>query len=84
MIGYDLKEGENYSDLIEAIKKIGNWWHCLDSTWIVKTDRSPVEIRDFLMPHIRKDDRLLVATLTGEAAWCGFNEQCSQWLKDNL
>ena len=29
--------GQNYESLIDAIKAIaGTWWHCLDSTWIIK------------------------------------------------
>jgi hypothetical protein len=28
MIGYDLHEGEDYKDLIDAIKVLGSdWWH---------------------------------------------------------
>lgn len=87
MIGYDLnKPVQNYNDLIDAIKKVGtNWWHCLDSTWIVKTDKTAAQIRDELTPHIdHQNDELLVARLSGEGAWIGFDSKCSTWLKDNL
>lgn len=85
LISYDLnKPGQDYTDLIEAIKKIGNWWHCLDSTWIVKSNNAPTEIRNYLKPHIDASDELLVVHLSGEGAWAGFNEQCSSWLKANL
>ena len=87
MIGYDLnKPIQNYTDLINAIKKVGsNWWHCLDSTWIVKTDKTAAQIRDELTPHIdQQNDELLVAKLTGDAAWTGFDTDCSNWLKNNL
>jgi hypothetical protein len=86
MIGYDLnKPGQDYKDLIEAIKQVGSmWWHCLDSTWIVKTDKSAKEIRDELKPHIDASDELLVAKLSGEGAWTGFDTDCSTWLKNNL
>lgn len=53
LIGYDLNRPRNdtdYPDLIEAIKAFGTWWHYLDSTWIVKSDKSAVEIRDALNP----------------------------------
>ena len=86
LIGYDLnKPAQNYPDLINTIKKtFGTWWHHLDSTWIVKSDLTAVQIRDLLKPHIDKNDELLVAGLTGEAAWTGFNTKGSTWLKDNL
>jgi hypothetical protein len=85
LIGYDLnKSGQDYSTLIEKIKLVGSWWHCLDSTWIVKSDLSAAQIRDMLIPFIDTNDELLVATLTGEAAWKGFSKQCGDWLLKNL
>lgn len=85
MIGYDLnKSGQDYTKLTEEIKKLGNWWHCLDSTWIVKSDSTAVEIRDHLKKFIDSNDELLVARLSGEGAWTGFNTNCSDWLLKNL
>ena len=46
LIGYDLdKPGQNYESLFVAIKTLGEWWHYLDSTWLVATNRSA------LRPH---------------------------------
>jgi hypothetical protein len=91
MIGYDLhpSKGETYDELIEAIKSISgnNWWHCLDSTWLIKTASTSSQIRDALLKHIKKDDQLLVArydSTNRDAAWYGFNQNCNDWLKDNL
>jgi hypothetical protein len=86
LIGYDLnKSGKNYDGLIDKIKEIPTlWWHHLDSTWIIKTDQSAVQVRDQLKPYLDSDDELLVVRLTGEGAWTGFNERGSKWLKDNL
>lgn len=40
--GYDLnKRGKDYKDLIPAIKALGTRWHCLDSTWRVKSNLIP-------------------------------------------
>ena len=86
MIGYDLMSpGQDYQRLFDAIKAVGKgWWHCLDSTWIVKSDNTAEEIRDYLKPHIDSNDRLLVAHLSGEAAWTGFDKDCSDWLRNTL
>ncbi|HEY8165464.1 MAG TPA: CRISPR-associated protein Cas2 [Gemmatimonadaceae bacterium] len=86
MIGYDLNKPEqNYINLITTIKEsFDNWWHYLDSTWIVTTTLNTVEIRDLLQPHVDNDDELLVVKLTGEGAWAGFNQKASEWLKTNL
>ena len=86
MIGYDLnKSGKDYTGLINEIKaNFSTYWHHLDSTWLVLTDRTPVQVRDLLALHIDSDDEILVATVSAPAAWRGFNESGSKWLKDNL
>ena len=85
LITYDLnRPGQNYDSLYEAIKKLGTWWHCLDSNWIIKSNMSAVGIRDTLTPCIDQNDSLLVVFLSGEAAWRGFSDECTSWLKDNL
>lgn len=86
LIAYDLnKSGQDYENLISEIKKLGTWWHYLDSTWLVKTDGTPVSVRDQLASHIDKNDELLVIDVTGDAAaWTGFEASAGKWLKDNL
>lgn len=85
LITYDLmKPGQDYDDLHEAIKKLGTWWHCLDSTWIVKHAGPAMTIRDALRQHTDANDKLLVVLLSGEGAWANFDATCSKWLKDNL
>jgi hypothetical protein len=90
MVGYDLHEGEDYENLITAIKTYP-WWHCLDSTWLIKSTKTAAQIRDHLQRHIKPDDRLLVMRygntehgVGANAAWYGFNQECNDWLKQNL
>jgi hypothetical protein len=87
MIGYDLnKQGKNYEDLIKKIKEIATlWWHHLDSTWLITHAGTAVTVRDALTPYIDNDDELLVVRLAqSDAAWKGFNDAGSKWLKDHL
>jgi hypothetical protein len=86
IIGYDIhpSKGETYDDLTSAIKKIGAYWHHLDSTWIVTTEKSAKEIRDDLKAYLNKDDQLLVVKSGTEGAWFGFNDTGSDWLRDHL
>jgi hypothetical protein len=86
LISYDLNApGQNYDDLIEKIKSLGAWWHYLDSTWIVKTTQSAAAVRNTLTPLLDKNDELLVVDIsTTSAAWWGFSERASKWLKDNV
>jgi hypothetical protein len=88
IVGYDLhpKQGETYSELIEAIKKVGSdWWHCLDSTWLVVSTKTSVQIRDELWRHMKADDQLLVVKYEPhDSAWVGFAGNCGDWLKKNM
>ncbi|WP_343692651.1 hypothetical protein [Chitinophaga sp.] len=88
LIGYDLnKKGQDYESLFEGIKELSNntWWHHLDSTWLIKSDLTAVQVRDHLKQFIDGNDELLVINVTGrESAWRGFNDKGSQWLTNNL
>jgi hypothetical protein len=89
VVGYDLhpKQGETYSELIDACKKAGTtYWHCLDSTWLIKTDKTAVQLRDELWQHMKADDQLLVAKYESPgSAWSGFTtSNCGEWLKANM
>lgn len=86
IIGYDLtkKDGHDYTNLIEAIKSYPDWWHYLDSTWVVVTNQSAVQIRDALKAHMHQDDELLVVQSSGVGAWSGFDTTGSEWLKNKL
>jgi hypothetical protein len=87
LVGYDLnKAGKDYTSLIDAIKKaFPTYWHCLDSTWIVVTDWTPAQVRDYLGKFMDANDELFVVDITGKsAAWAGFDKDCSSWLSNNL
>lgn len=86
LIGYDLdKPDQNYKELFKAIEAIGgSYWHCLDSTWIVKSNLTAIQLCNSLSKHIGSSDKLLVAALSKDAAWIGFDKECSDWLKTNL
>ena len=87
IIGYDLNKGEgpqDYNALYRKIKSVGDWWHSLGSTWIVKSDKTADEIHDVISEVIDKNDELLVALLCDEVAWSGFKDKGGKWLEDNF
>jgi len=88
MIGYDLnkKDGEDYAELHEAIKKLGSWWHCLESTWLVKTDESVMDVRDKLGSHLRGKDKLVVVKVKTSTSWASTNLKsgCTTWLRRHV
>ncbi len=59
-------------------------WDCLDSTWLVITEKTPVQIRDELKRYLKDGDRILVMHYGEGAALFGFEDQCRTWLEDKL
>jgi len=81
-IGYDLKEGEDYEALISEIKLLGtNWWHYLDSTWIVITNLDANGIYDRLKGKINTEhDKLLIMkTSLDRQGW--LPEKAWEWIR---
>jgi hypothetical protein len=86
LVGYDLnRPGQNYPDLYAALKAVPLWWHYLDSTWLLRTEESASALRDRLLAHVDRGDEIIVIDVTGrEAAWAGFDQRGSQWIRENL
>ena len=87
MIGYDLQSSkeEDYENLFTALEGIGSgYWDCLDSTWLVITEKTATQIKDELKQHLKDGDRLLVMRYGEGAAWLGFKDECQTWLEDKL
>ena len=90
MVGYDLhgpESRDDYKRLIEAIKKLGSdWWHCLDSTWLVVTNLTPAQVRDRLSPYLDANDTLLAVKLVTDGTWASWNfsKDCAAWLQKYL
>lgn len=84
LIGYDLrKPGKNYEDLYTAIKDLGEWWHYLDSTWLVDTNLDSTQIFNKLHSCIDNNDSILVIKVTKDySGW--LSEKAWAWLNSHL
>lgn len=84
IVVYDLiSPGQNYTRIHEQIKSYGTWARPTESTWIVVTNKTAVQVRDHLLQYIDDNDRLLVVGSSSEGAW--HNVRCrNSWLKDRL
>jgi len=83
LITYDLvgtsETSADYVQLIEKIRAYPNWGKLQKSVWLISTNQSAVEVRDFLWSSMDANDRIMVLELTGTAAW--ENALCEhQWL----
>jgi acyl-CoA synthetase (NDP forming) len=68
-VGYDLdKPGQDYTDLINALQKLGAK-RVMYSDWLVSSQMSAVQLRDYLRTFMDSNDRIVVAALPGDVAW---------------
>jgi len=78
---YDLrKPGRNYQPLWD---RLGQWKaiRVLESFWLIDANpNSAAAIRDDLRKYIDANDGLLVAALSGEAAWHNLKPGSDQYL----
>lgn len=83
-IDYDLRKQRNYAPLYERLKTYPQWCKALESTWVISTNQSAVQVRDYLKAVMDADDGLLVTRLQGEAAWYGLSDEVATYLKSML
>ena len=84
IIGWARGPAQSNAGLDDVIKTFPLAWRYLDSTWIIKTDGGPRQVRDHIKPHLGPTDQLLVLELSGEGAWTGLNDEAIDWLVENL
>lgn len=85
IVTYDLhKQGQNYSCITNKLASYPTHWHLQGSVWIIETSQSAAQVRDALLPCLDANDKLLVARLSGQAAWYGYSDHNSRWLKGLL
>lgn len=80
-IDYDLRKQRDYAALYERIRSYGTYCRVLESTWIISSNQTTVQVRDHLYQAMDKDDGLLVTLLAGEAAWMGLSSEITEWLR---
>lgn len=85
IVCYDLhKEGQNYKCLEEKLQAYGAHWNAQRSVWLIVTNQTAVQVRDNLASCLDSNDKLIVAGLSGEAAWRGYNQDVTDWLQKQL
>ncbi|MBU4511698.1 hypothetical protein KKD19_00430 [Patescibacteria group bacterium] len=71
LITYELKTPNwNYTGFYNALKNLGEWWHYLDSTWVIKnTSYDSIQMYDILRKHISVNDFILIVEIKPETKW---------------
>jgi hypothetical protein len=85
LITYDLHSpGQNYEAVHEKIKELGEWWHFLESTWIVVTTKTASAVWDHLAGACDKNDSFLIVNITSDS-YSGWLPQAAwDWLRKHV
>ena len=87
IVTYDLRQesdASNYQQLIELIKSEGTWARLGGSSYLVQSECSPVELRDKYKKALDSNDLLYVGEVTAPAAWYGYPDEVTNWIKEKL
>ena len=85
LITYDLiKPRQDYNDLYDSIKQCSSkWWHYLDSTWLIVTDRPISECVEKIHAVMDCDDKLLVINISGAEYRGWLPKKAWEWIREN-
>jgi len=83
-IDYDLRNKGSYQALYERLRSYQVWCRPLESTWVIATQESATQVRDYLLGVMDQDDGILVTRLRSEAAWHGIDAEVGSYLKSLL
>ena len=87
IVTYDLKgesTSENYTRLISLIKEEGIWACLGDSSYLIESEQTAVQLRDKFKRALDYDDVLYVGKVSAPAAWYGYSQQVAAWIKAKL
>ena len=85
IISYDLKgKNKDYTNLITAIKEERNWWHYLDSFWLLDTSKTVEELNQKLIQYLDAEDRLIILDLNTKDFNGWLPQNAYDWLKKHI
>lgn len=84
IVSYNLKNYPyTYVPLMLELQRSYNWWHFIDSTWLVLRYETLAELQDKLIPLIFTTDQLLIMPAKGPASgW--LPAEAWKWISDNV
>lgn len=87
IVTYDLHKNASpldYERLITLIKEEGIWACLGGSSYMVESEQTAKELRNHYASVLTTTDMLYVGVVTAPAAWHGYSEEVSDWIKNKL
>jgi len=73
----------DYVGLIEELKKSPLWWHYLESTWLILTTETAIQLWNRIAKHIhRKDYVLVIEVRDNTSGW--LPKEAWDWIRENV
>jgi hypothetical protein len=81
LVTYDLNNpGQKYQRVIQAIKSMGDWCHCLESTWLLRTSLSAEQVATRLRQQMDGNDKLLVTVFSPHNSQGWLSQEVWNWI----
>lgn len=83
-ITYDLIRIKDYAKIREGIVLLcdNKWVRPTESQWIVATNKTSTQVRDFLTAYLDYDDVLFIAKVdVQDLAWLNIPTEVADWLR---
>jgi hypothetical protein len=81
LVTYDLNSpGQKYQRLIQTIKSTGDWCHCLESTWLLRTSLTAEQVATHLRQQIDANDNLLVIAVNPRSIGARLPQEACNWI----
>ena len=80
-VSYDLrtKAKPDYEGLYQELKRTEEWFHALESTWLLWTDESPQDVWNRLYQHVHRTDSIIINDV-GKRHWGYMPEKVWEWI----
>jgi hypothetical protein len=79
-----VSENQPNDEFVASIRSTKVWAKISGTTYLIKTNESATELRDRLKRFLNKNDKLFVSYVAPPAAWLGYSEEVTKWIKENL
>lgn len=85
IVTFDLQnKSRNYVALVDLIKGYNYYARLGESSFLISTSQSPVEVRTKLKQELDNGDKLFIGKITAPAAWTNMSGSVSDWIKKQL
>ncbi|MCQ9087358.1 CRISPR-associated protein Cas2 [Vibrio alginolyticus] len=83
-ISYDLNSpGQDYDEVIDEIKSLGNWAKVQKSLWYVNSALTASQARERVWAKMDRNDSLIVVDASNNnASWNGLSDEVGNFIKD--